>query len=444
MKKSIFHSFFGVIVYVAALPGVTLPGFSWAQATIVRSMTEQIPVSYFGLHIHRIVQTQPWYPKGDRITPWPSIKFGSWRLWDAYVAWPNLEPERGKWNFQTLDKYVGVAEWAGIDIVLPLGLSPTWASARPGESSGYGPGTAAEPKNIEDWRNYVRTVAQRYKGRIRTYDLWNEVNVKGFYSGSQEKLVELARVAYQTLKEVDPNIIFISPSVVGAGNHRWLDEYLAKGGAKYLDVVGYHFYVPKAAPEAMLPLIQQVQSVMRKHGLEEKPLWNTEIGWWIDNKTKLTRQYGAAPDWRKLDDGMAAAYVARTMVMSWPAGVSRVFWFAWDGIDMGFIEPGSLELKPVAVALDTMARSLTGGLLKQCDRAEKIWTCKFTSADKKSVWIVWAEDDVSREWLVPVDWRIKRVQRLDASSFDLNGDSLQIGMAPVFLSGEGRADITGS
>ena len=103
------------------------------------------------------------------------------------------------------------------------------------------PVNAAEPRDIEDWRIYVRKVAERYKGRIRNYELWNEVNVKGFYSGSQEKLVELARVAYQTLKEVDPNIVFIAPSVVGEGHHRWLDEYLAKGGAEYLDVVRLSF-----------------------------------------------------------------------------------------------------------------------------------------------------------------------------------------------------------
>ena len=114
-----------VIIGIAALLSAALPLNSWAQAT--RSSTDRIPDSYFGLHVHRIVQTQPWYPKGDKITPWPPIKFGSWRLWDAYVAWPNLEPERGKWNFQTLDRYVDLAEKAGIDLVLPLGLSPAWA-----------------------------------------------------------------------------------------------------------------------------------------------------------------------------------------------------------------------------------------------------------------------------------------------------------------------------
>src|SRR5690242_2605874 len=82
----------------------------WPANNVQAAETDRtIPLTYFGLHIHRVAQTQPWYPYGDKITPWPSIKFGSWRLWDAYVGWPSLEPERGKWNFQTLDKYVSLA-----------------------------------------------------------------------------------------------------------------------------------------------------------------------------------------------------------------------------------------------------------------------------------------------------------------------------------------------
>jgi hypothetical protein len=395
---------------------------------------QPIPPEYFGLHIARIVQTQPWYPNGDRITPWPSIKFGSWRLVDAYVGWPLLEPQRGKWNFTRLDKYVDVAEKAGIDLVLNLGFTPTWASARPNEQSNYLPGNAAEPRNIEDWRNYVRTVALRYKGRLKNYELWNEVNVPGFYSGSKEKLVELAGAAYQILKEVDPDIVFISPSVTGAsGEHVWLDEYFAKGGAQYADVVSYHFYVPKSPPEAMLPVIQRVQAIMRKHGLEKKPLWNTETGWWIDNKTKTKQVGGVSKTWVMLDDEAASAYLARTFILSWPAGVSRVYWYSWDSLDMGLIRSGSLKLTPAAFAFDTVARLLTGGFLKQCRRDNAVWTCQLVRADGKATWIVWAEDNVARNWTIPVNWNIESAEILDGTSFRINGNSVQIGMAPIFL-----------
>jgi len=117
-----------------------------------------IPREYFGMHIHR----------ADSSTPWPGVRFGSWRLWDAYVSWPQLEPNRGQWDFKRLDKYVAMASLTGVNVLLPLGLSPAWASARPNEVSAYRYGNAAEPLNIEDWRSYVRAVAERYKDGFAT------------------------------------------------------------------------------------------------------------------------------------------------------------------------------------------------------------------------------------------------------------------------------------
>lgn len=402
-----------------------------------------VPLTYFGMHIHRIDVPQPWVPYGDKITPWPSVKFGSWRLWDAAVAWINLEPARGKWNFKTLDKSVALAEREGIDLVLAFGLTPRWASARPDEPSAYRTGSAAEPRDIEDWRTYVSTVARRYKGRIKKYELWNEVNVKGFYSGSQEKLVELARVAYQTLKEIDPGIVFVSPSVVGKDNYPWLDEYLNKGGAQYLDVVGYHFYASKASPETMLPTIRQVQGIMRKHGLGNKPLWNTETGWWIKNKKDMPPVMpviGVRTGWRKLDDELAPAYVARSYFLSWPAGVSRLYWYAWDNTDMGFIQPDSHELKPAAVAYDTVVSWLTGGMLKQCGQEGVVWTCQLVRADGKSATAIWTENDTEQNWNIPVGWNIASVERLDGSAFKPNGRSIRIGAAPVLLIESGNTE----
>src|SRR2546429_8360016 len=90
-------------------------------------------------------------------TPWPRVSFGSWRLWDAYVVWPNVEPQKGQWDFSHLDGYISLAESHSVEILLPLGLTPAWASSRPKEKSGYEPGNAAEPRNISDWSEYVRS-----------------------------------------------------------------------------------------------------------------------------------------------------------------------------------------------------------------------------------------------------------------------------------------------
>jgi len=85
------------------------------------------------MHFHHLGST----------TPWPDVPINQWRLWDAYVAWPNLEPAKGQWRFATLDRYVSLAAEHHVGLLLPLGLSPGWASARPLEKSTYQPGAAA-------------------------------------------------------------------------------------------------------------------------------------------------------------------------------------------------------------------------------------------------------------------------------------------------------------
>src|SRR5271170_7464431 len=58
-----------------------------------------VPQSFFGMHIHH----------ANTSTPWPSVPLGEWRLWDAYVTWPYLEPHKGQFRFSTLDAYVSLA-----------------------------------------------------------------------------------------------------------------------------------------------------------------------------------------------------------------------------------------------------------------------------------------------------------------------------------------------
>src|SRR4051812_48189193 len=145
----------------------------------------EVPPNYFGMHFHHAGTT----------TPWPAVAIGAWRLWDAYVAWPDLEPRKNEWHFETLDRYVSLAEEHHTELLLVLGLTPQWASARPREKSPYQPGNAAEPKNLEDWRAFVKTVANRYKGKIRAYEIWNEPDLKQTWTGSVDQMVALTREA---------------------------------------------------------------------------------------------------------------------------------------------------------------------------------------------------------------------------------------------------------
>lgn len=390
-------------------------GITFGQRVNLKPAAAAIQANLFGMHIHRTATT----------TPWPTVPFATWRLWDAFVAWPNLEPRKGEWHFETLDKYLALASQHKVEILLTLGQSPPWASARPTDPSPYGPGRAAEPKNIEDWRNYVRTVATRYKGRIRYYEIWNEPNSKDFYSGTVERMVALSREAYRILKEVDSSITVVSPSATGMGNDgpSWLDNYLGRGGGDYVDVIAYHFYVVPNPPEAMQPLIGKVRQIISKYGLNRKPLWNTESGW-SDPKPFPS-------------DEEAAAYVARAYILNWAAGVSRFYWYAWDNqnwVSLHLTEADGKTLKPAAIAYAEVQKWLLGARITACEaNSQKTWTCQLSRDSGYNAWIVWNPARKFR-FDVPKTWSIQQVRSLTGSRRTLPTlDRLEIGPSPLLL-----------
>lgn len=413
---------------MACLGGISALGMGGGGALARKSLKPpalSIPRTYFGLHMHR----------ADAGTPWPPVRFGSWRLWDAYTTWPMLEPQRGSWDFKRLDKYVAMAALTGVDILLPLGLSPSWASMRPNEPSAYKPGNAAEPRDMDDWRNYVRTVAERYKGRIRRYELWNEPNLKNFYSGSVETMRDLAREAYAILKQVDSGNLFAAPATTEGGKQLdWLDRYLALGGGQFMDVLSHHFYVPRVAPELMLPMVEDVRKIMARYGIDNKALWNTETGWWMENDDGTISSPAPFTTWIKLDANLAAAYVARALILGWAAGLSRFYWFAWDNSSMGLIEPSTKVLKPAGQAYARTCEWLQGAVMSACEVDGKVWVATLNRADSTKARIVWHEDE-TRLWHPPDDWNVKGIDTLDGQRQDLKAPvtGLQIGQQPIYL-----------
>lgn len=366
-----------------------------------------VPKTYFGLHIHRATATR-----------WPEPTFGAWRLHDAYVGWFSLQPSPSQWRFQLLDRYLQLAAADGVELLLPLAFPPRWASAQPDLKGPYQPGSSAPPKTINDWRNYVQQIAQRYRGRIREYELWNEASEPGFFSGTQEELLELAREAYQVLKEVDEENRLLSPSAVGVGGHlRWLEDYLHRGG-RYADVINYHFYVPEHPPEIMLSRIHQVRVILKRLGLEDKPLWNTETGWRIENGDGTPEIAGAVDHrWLQLSAAQGAAYVARALVLGWAAGLERFYWYAWDNQNMGLVEPGSGRLKPAGQAFRSVSDWLIGNILQQCSEKQGgLWECTLLRSKGDEAKIVWSTAESRRYCLTP-----KRGQSIQAHL--LSGDS---------------------
>ena len=339
-------------------------------------------VTYFGMHIHQ----------ADQGTAWPIVKFGSWRLWDSRVAWTNLEPQAGKWDFVKLDRYVAMAKLTKTEILLPFGLTPTWASARPDEPSHYGKGNAAEPRDIELWRNYVRTVAERYKGRISHYEILNEVNDPKFYSGTPEMLVKLTCEARKILTEVDPLNQLACPSVTEVGRHlKWHEDFLRLGGGKCVDTLSHHFYVTNEQPEGMLKKIRAVREIMAKFGVADMPLWNTETGWYIGNGDGSPSDSSFLDaNWTRYESGDSDWLVARALILARGEGIERFYWYSWDHKALGLIEPKARTLKPGAEAFGRVFNWLFDSGVKPCEVQSNVWSCGIYKDGISIGWVAWS------------------------------------------------------
>ncbi|WP_074651958.1 GH39 family glycosyl hydrolase [Terriglobus roseus] len=356
-------------------------------------------------------------------TPWPDTPFRSWMLWDAGVAWPDLEPRYSEWHFERLDQYVTLAQQHHVHILLTLGLTPAWATARPKEKSDYQPGNAAEPSNMQWWRDYVRAVATRYKGRIEAYEIWNEPNRKDAFSGTVPQLVMMTREAYGIIKKVDPGALVVSASATASNGIDWFNQYLALGAGRYVDAVGYHLYVNPLPPEEMLPLGEAVRHAMKMHGIGNKPLWDTETGW---AKPKVFQSQEEK-----------AAFVSRTLIVNWPMGVQRLYWYAWDNHQWVTLEMVTAETQAPTSAARAYATTrfwMLGASMKPCKaQLGGTWTCALNRPEGRS-WIVWNVNSLMF-FNIPAEWHVRTVTDLQGTTRPVAGASVSIGISPILLRG---------
>lgn len=315
-------------------------------------------------------------------------------MWDAYAGWAWLEPTQGAWQFAKLDSYIARTAAAGISVLLPLGVTPRWASARPGEPGIYGPGTSAEPADMELWRKYVRMVASRYAGKVAAYEVLNEANTTPFWTGGIPKLVEMTRIAREEIRRADLKALLVAPSGVGLDKRiTWVRDFLAAGGAQQVDVASYHLYHTPMPPEAIVQPALEMHDQLAKAGFQNIPLWNTETGYFIE-----ARPESAQPKWQDnerpyvISAETAGQYVVRTMLLARVLGFERFYWYAWDNDKLGFIEPGNKRLRPNAKALQRAVTVLLRSEIKRCDRSVVgLWTCQLVMANGKAARAVWTD-----------------------------------------------------
>ncbi len=357
---------------------LTSSSVSGGQDRTIRGEAGVVRPEYFGMHIHL-------YDSNER---WPPVDFAEWRLWDTGTTWHDLEPQRGVWRFDRLDSLVKTAKAHDKQILLTLGQTPTWASRDPHRASVYGTGASAPPQEIGDWIEYVSQVTNRYRGQIEAYEIWNEPNLAEFYTGDVGEMINLTREAAVVIHRVDPHARIVSPSASMLSGVDWLRRYLEAGGGQYTDVLGYHFYVVPAAPEAMVPLIAAVRKLLDDAGYAGMPIWDTETGWGGEKKT--------------MPAGVQQAFLSRALLLGRLAGLERFYWYAWDNhnwVNLELTTPDNTRPTSAATAFSVTQSQMVDRTVRNCSVRNSTWDCTLVSGNEEehAVWSV----NGKTPWITP-------------------------------------------
>ncbi len=197
-------------------------------------------------------------------------------------------PERRVWEYP--DLLVQGCEYYGLNLALRLDHPPAWAV----QSS------SAEnmPVDLEAYAKFVQEVAQRYRGRVQAYIIWNEPNLSLEW---QDQIpdpfayTELLKTAYHAVKSADSQAIVVSAGLAPTNEQSsqalddrvYLQMMYTFGTKDYFDVLGAHPYGfayppddPPAAHESLnFSRLSQIRHIMAQNGDERKPIWATEMGW---------------------------------------------------------------------------------------------------------------------------------------------------------------------
>jgi len=76
-----------------------------------------ISAAFFGMDVNHLLAG----------TPWPTLSFGTLRLWDTGTLWGNLNPSQGTYSWANLDSQIALAKSNNVGILYTFGGTPAWA-----------------------------------------------------------------------------------------------------------------------------------------------------------------------------------------------------------------------------------------------------------------------------------------------------------------------------
>jgi xylan 1,4-beta-xylosidase len=152
-----------------------------------------------------------------------------------------------KFNWSRVDLFIDRLKEVGIRPFVECGFMPE-ALASGKQTIFWWKGNVTPPARQEEWAQLIREfakheIATRGLDEVRKwyFEVWNEPNLDGFWTGKQDGYFQLYKTTAKAFKSVDPKLRVGGPSTAGMG---WIPEFLdfCKREQVPLDFISSHSY----------------------------------------------------------------------------------------------------------------------------------------------------------------------------------------------------------
>ncbi len=216
------------------------------------------------------------------------------------ASWPKIEKEKGKYDWSETDIAFNKIYDKGITPFVTLGSGnklyselTTYDDPKLAEIYGYRPAPPTQnPAALEAWLKYVRATVERYKDKIKYWEIWNEPNHRNYWGAPPDgkEYGKLLKLSALLIKDIDPDAIIIGGSMAGI-NPGFTEDFLGAGTADLIDIISYHNY--GAIPEKRIYRAVELWKVIDRYNPNIQ-LWQGECGY---PSHSSTRDYRGISPW---------------------------------------------------------------------------------------------------------------------------------------------------
>jgi hypothetical protein len=248
-------------------------------------------------------------------------------------TWNAIENKRGRYNWRFWDMLVNESSRAGIILIPYVAYTPEWAAGNPDQF------WKRPPTDPKLYAEFMYKIASRYRGRIPSWEIWNEPDIAEYWMGTPDQFAELVTLAAASIRRADPDA-----TLVLAGMSKGPSPFFAQLIAKHhidrvVDIIAMHGYpeswLEERAETVYQSWVNEMNALLDGND-SQRDFWLNEVGY-ADYRYSAMKanKYGVSavfPHEHTRSFAATSLFKAQTMALA-SGRVSLTGWYRIDDFD---------------------------------------------------------------------------------------------------------------